>query len=1172
MSEVESGLAAVLEEEEPPSADEFGLSKDEFGEEPDTLPRPSTSNDVNEAFSQTVAQLHSAAKSGQTAVVTSLLRDGLDPDSINMFGNTALHTAAALGNSSVCRVLIEAGSKVNAQMETNGRTPLHVATAGGHLGTIVGLIKRNADINILDMEKKCPLDLVGDHVRDKTLSAYCEASPYALMAAYPMLQFKHRKHEWKNFHPLLQSKDKYMSCCAAKTFGQLPPQFRELYQKEFIAAMRTHPIEFLTAFSEAAFFKQDADFASSTEEGLANARVFETESRVRKTASDPQFAHRVTEQADVLARVIASSRTEMLGTAEAPMNLQSSEAPEAEQEDPYAVEPPHSAPPLTPGFVDISGGAGATAPPAKLPAVPVPTSLEDAVARFVPMESRDVMSWFAKTSTDNAKIVAGLLKAFKLDGSMDEPHTAARAFVQVQIELAEKHRAYLLAVVRVQRLRLANLWTGTWQGISREPNFKEYTDLAQLATSQAENVHGKKPSQLETRYEELAKQARLVHMRHKRFLRSLAALTGTTPIELPLKSDVRSMIESGTQPGDQQWACGMICDFVRGGVVCPKVVQMKLLLDLMLACSALTTSCPKDAEALGKNREAIVITAVQDRVLSPVADGKWPTTTINYYFADDVHRHVCEVELVHSEIDRVRSEHGAEKLYCQVRTSVELMGALGISILPAGYAVPTIREEQPKELDMRLRSPGDRLVVRMNLTESRLAEQHSMLVASRDFTNARIQDIDAQVTNRMATCSKTLGDASDALQQRAVNVTELMTTAQNELETRVEDRHKQLVTSNSIRQAALVKQLQSANAQLNEDVTTNMEGTVDSLEDAMRQMTAANHLTNEAIAAKQAHLDASTTEKLQTSLDIMEVKMAKVTTDGQEIQDAMQKSHLELEVRVANAVGKLVKMQQTQITEQRSLIAAQQSELDSHQQQIARQQAEINKLQLECSRIDGQEATSTRHQAQLKRLEPLLWFAPHLEALLSGSSSEVAEKFATSAATGMGAELKNTDADQLMEGGERMCPGSITMSHTVTNSPPRPINTPTNSTTLPLPPQPESQTSAQASSNTLDVVLERPLPSTPVTMSPGRAGWTFAERLANVCQETPEPALSKPSSGGEMLLSAMGKSLTSLSDNGLEDEDEDDAEGNSTPVVNRKLGYGDNNVHSDVNNNAYSVV
>merc|ERR1740117_1315333 len=132
----------------------------------------------------------------------------------------------------------------------------------------------------------------------------------------------------------------------------------------------------------------------------------------------------------------------------------------------------------------------------------------------------------------------------------------------------------------------------------------------------------------------------------------------------------------------------------------------------------------------------------------------------------------------------------------------------------------------------------------------------------------------------MATCSKTLGDASDALQQRAVNVTELMTTAQNELETRVEDRHKQLVTSNSIRQAALGKQLQSANAQLDEDVTTNMEGTVDSLEDAMRQMTAANHLTNEAIAAKQAHLDASSTEKLQTSLDIMEVKMAKVTTDG----------------------------------------------------------------------------------------------------------------------------------------------------------------------------------------------------------------------------------------------------------------------------------------------------
>lgn len=1144
MDEEECGLAAVIEEEEPQSADEVGATQDELGPEPQNIV---TKQKKPPSLAQTVSQLHTAAKSGQASIVTTLLKEGLDPDSLNLVGNTALHTAAALGNSSVCRVLIEGGSNVNATMVATGRTSLHVATAGGHLGTIVGLIKRNADINIVDADNKRPLDLVLDHVRDKTLSAYCEASPYALMAAYPLLQFKHRKHEWKNFHPLLQSKDKRMYCCAAKTFGTLNPRFRELYQKEFIAAMRTHPLDFLTAFSEAAFFKQDADFASSTEHGLANARIFETECSVRKTASDPQFAQHIAAKADTIERV--PSLTEVSTTdPKAPPSSENFAGGEAD-EDPYAVDPLHSAPPLSPAFVQISGGADATIPPENPLPVPVPTSLEDAVASFVPMESRDVMAWFAKTSTDNAKIVAGLLRALKLDSNMDEPQTAARAFVQVQIDLAEKHRGYLLAVARIQRLRLANLWTGTWQGISREPQFKEYTNMAQLVAARVEDIHGKKPAQLETRYEELAKQARLVHMRHKRFLRSLAATTGCTPIELALKSDVRSLIEAGTQPGAQQWACGMICDFVRGGVVCPKVVQMKLLFDLLQACSALGMSCPKDAEKLGKSREAIVITAVHDRMHSPAADGKWPITTVHYYFADDVHRHVCEIELVHSAIHRVRSEHGAEKLYCQIRTSVELVGALGIDIVPAGYAVQKRFEQQPTELNVRLRSPGDRLVVRVNQAESLLAEHQSMLVAAREFTDARAKDLDAQVTAKLAQCTKTFGSASDALQQRAVSITEEITAAQTSLEARIDEKQKQAAASNSVRQAALVKQLQGANASLSEDVTSTVESTVESLEDAMRQMSAANQLTNEAIAAKQANLEASTTEKLQTSLDMMEVKMAKVTAEGQEIQDAMQKSHLELEVRVANAVGKLVKMQQTQITEQRSLIAAQQSQLDHHQQQIAKQQAVINKLQLQCSRIDEQEAQSVRHQAQLKRLEPLLWFAPHLEALLSGGSAEGVGNFGTSHVLGTGAALKNTSADQLMAGGDRM--GSITRTHTVTNSPARP-HSPVHNTTL-------SHSPDSTHSSPLATTDEFQSPASPVNSISGRR---FAETLANVCQETPEPALSKaPQEGGEMLLSSMGKALAS--------SEAESREG--SPMVNRKLGY-DTNVTNGTNGNAYSVV
>lgn len=1024
----------------------------------------------------------------------------------------------------MCIALLGAGANIDARMKINGMTPLHVATAGGHLGTIVGLLKRNADITILDADNKLAIDMIADHVRDRILAAYCEASPRSFLAAYPLLKFKHRKHEWKNFLRFLVSKETTISLLAATTFGKLHPEFRAHYRKDFIAAMRTQPLEFLTSFSEAAFFSHIVDFASTTEKGLGNSKVFETEAAVHKAASDPAFSQRITEQAAAIERSksLAAVATDEETKGAEPLSEEGDGPKETEEDldDPYAIEPPHSAPLLSRAFDGISGDAAATAPLAKKPPACVSTSFGAAIAEFVPMEARDVMEWFARTSTDNAKLVAGLLNAIKLGDDCDEPKAAARAFVQIQIDLARKHREHLLAVVRVQRLRLANLWTGTWQGISREPQFKEYTELAHQASQRAKEVHGNNPAQVETRYDELAKQARAVQSRHRRFLRSLAALTGGKPVDLPLKPDVRILIESGTAPGNLQWTCGMICDYVRGGIVSPKVVQMKLLLDLFLACSSLEKPLAKDAELLGKNREAIVITAINDAMLSPTANGKWPITTINYYFADDVHRHICEVEFIHAAINNVRQEHGAETLYTQVRSAAELLRAVGLTVLPAGYAVATSAQLDVSPLDAELRGAGSLLTVRMDRAESLMEEQHSMLVASRTFVDARVQDLTTQVRAELGTCKVTFGAASEALQARATNVVEWATATQSALEARVEERNKQLVASNAVRQAALVKQVTSANTALNDEVTTALHETVDALEDSMRQMAEANQVGNESMVAKQAVLATSITEKLQTSLDTMEIRMAKVVTKGQENRDDMQKSHLELEVRVANAVGKLVKMQQTQITEQRSLIGAQQSEIDSHQLKLAQQEAEINKLQIQCSRIDQLEAASSRHQAQLKRLEPLLWFAPHLEALLSGASAEGAQAFAKSSSIGTGLPLKNTNADQLMQGQGPHFPMGPTRPRFP--APTEPANSPSaNERTLPI--SPDSTSLKSSSPERMSDEMASPEPAArQVLETPGRA---FAETLANVCKETPSPSIAPPKEGGSMLLSSMGKAL-----------------------------------------------
>lgn len=63
---------------------------------------------------------------GDTAAVESLLAGGVEVDSRDGSGCTALHFAADRGSSEVARLLLLRGADINAQDE-DGQTPLHYA-------------------------------------------------------------------------------------------------------------------------------------------------------------------------------------------------------------------------------------------------------------------------------------------------------------------------------------------------------------------------------------------------------------------------------------------------------------------------------------------------------------------------------------------------------------------------------------------------------------------------------------------------------------------------------------------------------------------------------------------------------------------------------------------------------------------------------------------------------------------------------------------------------------------------------------------------------------------------------------------------------------------------------------------------------------------------------------
>lgn len=85
-----------------------------------------------------------AATNGDTEQVIALLQDGTDANTaFPMIGTNALMIAAAFGHVDTARILLDAGTDVNAK-DLTGWTPLHAAAFNGNLQIIRLLLERGA--------------------------------------------------------------------------------------------------------------------------------------------------------------------------------------------------------------------------------------------------------------------------------------------------------------------------------------------------------------------------------------------------------------------------------------------------------------------------------------------------------------------------------------------------------------------------------------------------------------------------------------------------------------------------------------------------------------------------------------------------------------------------------------------------------------------------------------------------------------------------------------------------------------------------------------------------------------------------------------------------------------------------------------------------------------------
>ena len=90
---------------------------------------------------------------------------GLDPNTSNFDGLTALHQSCIDGSDEMVMTLLEHGASVNAQ-DRDGWTPLHAAATCGHLSIVNILLDEGADLLAINGDGDLPYDITED---DETL-------------------------------------------------------------------------------------------------------------------------------------------------------------------------------------------------------------------------------------------------------------------------------------------------------------------------------------------------------------------------------------------------------------------------------------------------------------------------------------------------------------------------------------------------------------------------------------------------------------------------------------------------------------------------------------------------------------------------------------------------------------------------------------------------------------------------------------------------------------------------------------------------------------------------------------------------------------------------------------------------------------------------------------------
>jgi surface protein len=141
------------------------------------------------------------------------------------------------------------------------------------------------------------------------------------------------------------------------------------------------------------------------------------------------------------------------------------------------------------------------------------------------------------------------------------------------------------------------------------------------------------------------------------FIREVAAAVPGVFVTLPSLKHMERIVEKTIlKRRDDPGNANKVYDVVRSMITCDSMGQIATIV-----------------ASFQQHQDIVSVTRIKDRFFDDISAGGWRDCLINFCFASDKNRHVCEVQIVHNQMMTARKGLPGHAVYNRVRNASELL-------------------------------------------------------------------------------------------------------------------------------------------------------------------------------------------------------------------------------------------------------------------------------------------------------------------------------------------------------------------------------------------------------------------------------------------------------------------------------------------------------------------